>query len=66
MGARESWERLEVTVVAVSENDGATFMRKGAERLEERLTLTEAVRRYGKAHVVSMIRGYADTLEGPR
>jgi hypothetical protein len=66
MGARESWERVEVTVVAVSENDGATFMRKGAERIEERFTLTEAVRRFGKERVVELIRGHADTLEGSR
>jgi predicted mannosyl-3-phosphoglycerate phosphatase (HAD superfamily) len=63
MGAREHWKEVEVTIVVGSENDGAVFMRKGAERIEERLTVAEAVHRYGTGKVAEMIRAYADKLE---
>ena len=66
MGATETWKTLEVTVLEVTENDGAVFMRKGAGRIEQRFTLTDAVARYGKAKVVEMLRDYANTLEGRR
>ena len=63
MGARESWKEVEGTVVVTSENDGAVFVRKGAERHEARITVAEAVHRYGTGKVAEMIRAYADRLE---
>ena len=52
-----------VRIAVDEENDGATYLRRGAERRIEMLTVDEAVKSYTREPVVRVLRLALEALE---